>query len=195
MNINVSYLQSRFDLFNKKFFNNILPKIDIKISRTKKTFGDFIYINNGNIPLSIRISNYYDRNSLEIDETLIHEMIHYYICFKKIKDNKSHGFYFQHYADKIKLESKGKYNITATSKSEAPIRNKKIFKIFYFVYRNTKCFARISNNFNYKYYIKKYNLIDPRIIFSSMDELDKLTECRSKLSFYSENTLLNKLIA
>lgn len=44
---------------------------------------------------TIRISNYYDASEKQFKSTLLHEMIHYYIAVKKIKDTSSHGVVFR----------------------------------------------------------------------------------------------------
>jgi predicted SprT family Zn-dependent metalloprotease len=175
------------------FFNGVLPKIDIEISRTKHTLGQFTYIEKTNTPLKIRISKYYNRTEFEIDQTLVHEMIHYYICFMGMKDSSSHGIIFKGMANEI--NSKSNFHIEATTLNTAPIAKKKEYRILCFTNNGRQCFARICKNFDYRRFVKKYNFTNVNIIITTIPEFDNWKECRSRLCYYYSHSLTDKLLA
>ena len=49
----------------------------------------------------ISVSSYYQLTLEEIDDVLIHEMIHYSIAYTGLKDTSSHGIVFRGMMDKI----------------------------------------------------------------------------------------------
>ena len=49
----------------------------------------------------ISVSNYYQLTLEEIDDVLIHEMIHYTIAYTGLKDTSPHGIVFRGMMDKI----------------------------------------------------------------------------------------------
>ena len=103
----VEYLEERFDTFNRMCFDGALPRIPIKLSRARTFVGRLIYRPvrdwRGRVvrreDFVLRISTYFDLPEAEIEDTLIHEMIHYWIAWKGIKDTSSHGFCVSQLAD------------------------------------------------------------------------------------------------
>ena len=99
----VEYLEERFDTFNRMCFDGALPRIPIKLSRARTFVGRLIYRPvrdwRGRVvrreDFVLRISTYFDSPEAEIEDTLIHEMIHYWIAWKGIKDTSSHGKEFR----------------------------------------------------------------------------------------------------
>lgn len=99
----VEYLEERFDTFNRMCFDGALPRIPIKLSRARTFVGRLIYRPvrdwRGRVvrreDYVLRISTYFDLPEAEIEDTLIHEMIHYWIAWKGIKDTSSHGKEFR----------------------------------------------------------------------------------------------------
>ena len=99
----VEYLEERFDTFNRMCFDGALPRIPIKLSHARTFVGRLIYRPvrdwRGRVvrreDFVLRISTYFDLPEAEIEDTLIHEMIHYWIAWKGIKDTSSHGKEFR----------------------------------------------------------------------------------------------------
>lgn len=193
MNLTVSYLKKQFNKYNKEYFGGILPDIKIEISRTKNALGQFRYITKTKTPLCIRISKYYDRDPREIDQTLVHEMIHYYICFMGMKDTSTHGLIFTGMANEI--NSKSDFNIKATTLNMAPMAVKKSYRIMCFTYNGRRCYSRICKTFDYKWFVNKYKFEDVSIVKTTLAGFDDWVECRSRLRWYYENSLTNKLKA
>ena len=97
----VSYLQQKFAEYNKLIFGNELPPIDIVLTKAKGYVGRVVYTPARLAGLisgkskRLEISVYRDLPEREVEDTLIHEMIHYYIHHKKLKDTSIHGAIFK----------------------------------------------------------------------------------------------------
>ena len=103
MDITIEYLERKFDEFNNQIFKGELPKIPLKVTDVKgfiglcsykRKFGDD---NNTLVPydFSISINSRLDLPENEIEDTIIHEMIHYYVGYKQLEDASSHGPVFK----------------------------------------------------------------------------------------------------
>lgn len=98
----IEYIREHFDLYNRLYFGGTLPvpPIHLTNARTymgqmtckkrvglfgKKHFSDF----------ALRISKCIDFSEQELQDTLIHEMIHYYISYNQLQDTSAHGQTFR----------------------------------------------------------------------------------------------------
>ena len=99
----VGYLEERFDAFNEMCFGSALPRISIRLSNARSFVGRLQYrrVRNWrgrpvrNEDFVLRISTRFDLPEAEIEDTLIHEMIHYYIAWKGLRDSSTHGRIFR----------------------------------------------------------------------------------------------------
>lgn len=98
----IPYLEQKFDEFNQRIFNNELARPSLELSRARSYRGQCICTRHnradGTMEYSnfrIRISVSDDRPEHEVQDTLIHEMIHYYIGVKGIQDDAPHGVVFR----------------------------------------------------------------------------------------------------
>lgn len=171
MELTVAYLQRKFNEYNKEFFNGVLPYIKIKIGRSKKCFG--IYhtetsrITGKVLKQHIMISKYYNQTDKQYDETLIHEMIHYYIKFTGIKDNNSHGREFIKIMNRINESSNFKITIKGSSFGlTSDIEDNKVYRIMKFNYNGNTYYAKVSNTFNIHSYS---NIINNVSFFKTKD--------------------------
>lgn len=94
--------QQKFDEFDELIFDGRLPRIPIYMSNAKGFLGKLVYRSKrtlfGGVKFSdfhMRISQRYDLSLQDFEDTIIHEMIHYYIAYKGIKDTSSHGNVFR----------------------------------------------------------------------------------------------------
>ncbi|MCR4824380.1 MAG: SprT-like domain-containing protein, partial [Bacteroidales bacterium] len=95
--------EERFDTFNRMCFDSALPRIPIKLSSARTFVGRLQYTrvrdlwgrHVGNDAFVLRISKRFDLPEEEIEDTLIHEMIHYYIAWKGLRDSSTHGRIFR----------------------------------------------------------------------------------------------------
>ena len=105
MVLTTSYIENKFNLYNELYFgNSIKIKPNFVVSHAKTELGLFHYVFNKArtkiITCTIKISDYYDRNEKEYDNTIIHEMIHMYLTIK-YKRNMGHGYEFKNECHRI----------------------------------------------------------------------------------------------
>lgn len=98
--ITLEQVKKEFSIWNKKAFNNELPTPVFEIMKTRSYHGQYCYRAYGPIKHKIRISVYYDRPYEMYLNTLVHEMIHYWVRIKGIRD-RSHGIAWQNKAAEI----------------------------------------------------------------------------------------------
>ena len=99
----VEYLEERFGTFNELCFDGALPRIPIKLSNARSFVGRLQYRPvrdwRGRVvrkeDFLLRISTRFDLPEAEIEDTLIHEMIHYWIALEGLKDSSTHGKIFR----------------------------------------------------------------------------------------------------
>ena len=201
MTITTDILVKKFNKFNDRFFNSSLPAIDILITKEKNRFGSFEYMRQYDyhlgrtieVPRKISISSYYDMDEKFIDETLIHEMIHYYIAHRKIQDNNSHGYYFMAYAKRISDSSE--YSITAHGSAKGLIPSnykKKDYYIVTFKYMGESYFSRISKSRvgSREYIMGNFAHVTDIAFYKSDDvRLDMYRQCTARLSLNSPSKL------
>ena len=94
----IPYIEAKFDEFNKLIFGGELPRIPIVLGRATRVVGAFSCKVRRNFwgkkeyfDLKLRFSKKFDLPENELEDVIIHEMIHYYIRFKGLKDEGSHG--------------------------------------------------------------------------------------------------------
>ena len=115
MIITIDEVKEQFDKWNGTIFNNELPTPAFELMHTKHLLGQFKWrrIASDKLGYTIRISTFYDRPLKLYVDTIVHEMLHYYIKFKGIKDTSSHGREWKSMVRKISREYG--LNITRTS--------------------------------------------------------------------------------
>ncbi len=119
MEITIAYLQEAFRKYNEEIFENTLPMPNLRVSNAKRRLGSMHYHiqkawGKTRRNFTIVVSNYYDVPLPLIEDTLIHEMIHYEIAYKKLKDTSAHGILFRQRMDEI--NSKHHRNITISKR-------------------------------------------------------------------------------
>ena len=114
MIVTKSWIENNYNKYNNLYFGGVLPSIEFKISRSKKTWGYAAYTYNRFTskvtPISITISNYFDSPEEVKLTTLLHEMIHIYDYTvnpthfvnngRKVKYD-AHGYWFKNEAARI----------------------------------------------------------------------------------------------
>lgn len=108
MKASKSYVERKFEEFNQQMFASKLPKLPVELSDAKTFLGMCVYKRkkdgNGNIikyDFRLRINTRIDLPEEEIEDTIIHEMIHYYIGVNQLKDSSAHGQLFQYIMNNI----------------------------------------------------------------------------------------------
>lgn len=102
MTISLSYAEERFSFFNALCFNDELPPVPFVLTRSSTFLGKLRYKRERksfgrvkNTDFQIRLSSCFDLSPQVWDDVIIHEMIHYFIAFKGIRDSSSHGSVFR----------------------------------------------------------------------------------------------------
>lgn len=98
----IPYVEKKFNEFNRLCFNGTLPRIPIELSDAKTFLGMCVYKKRRTIlgktelyDFRLRINTRYDLPEQELEDTIIHEMIHYYIGVNKLEDASAHGPVFR----------------------------------------------------------------------------------------------------
>jgi len=93
MTITINEIKEQFNKWNKTIFNDELPVPSFELMQTKSLLGQFKWQRIGYVGVgyTIRISTFFDRPFESYVNTIVHEMLHYYIKYKDIKDTSSHG--------------------------------------------------------------------------------------------------------
>lgn len=124
------FCEKWFSYYNEKFFNGELPTPTFVLIETKTILGQFQCCRrldafaNPYRQFFIRMSQYYDRPEHDLQETLVHEMIHYFISYKNIDDNGAHGHKWKSMADAI--NSKSDFHISRTTSVSGCKRSKDV---------------------------------------------------------------------
>lgn len=109
MIVSLPYVQERFDFYNALCFESKLPPVQMKLSRARTFLGKCEYKKRRK-PFSTKVqhsdfvlkfSTSFDLPQDELDDVIIHEMIHYYIAYSGIRDSSAHGPVFRSYMDRI----------------------------------------------------------------------------------------------
>lgn len=112
MTATIPYIQDKFNEYNTAYFEGKLPPVRIALSnartwlgmctsRTRRSWTGILEHYDFKLKISTRI----DLPEQEIQDTIIHEMIHYYIQYFGIRDTSAHGKVFRSMMDRINRES------------------------------------------------------------------------------------------
>lgn len=98
MRANINFVIEKFKEFNSLCFDDSLPQIELRIGVARRALGSFRYPvryspmkKRGNGECCITISNRFDMPQREIEDTIIHEMIHYWIWLQRLDNEPTHG--------------------------------------------------------------------------------------------------------
>lgn len=101
MQVTPAILNTWFDELNCLYFNGSLPLPLLKTGVSRTRLGSMVCrkrrvgILKWRSEYTINISNYYDISEDEFRNVFMHELIHYYISYKGIRDTSPHGRVFR----------------------------------------------------------------------------------------------------
>ncbi len=110
MRASLEFLENRFDKYNQDIFQSALPRPLMHISSARSFMGQFkverqrSFFGKLKETYHLTLSDRYDLEESTLEDVVIHEMIHYIIHYKKIKDSSSHGKHFRKLMDEINLK-------------------------------------------------------------------------------------------
>ena len=121
----VPYIQSRFDEFNACYFGGSLPPVPIRLSHAKGFLGKLTFTRRKqglfrgykNEDFVLRINVRIDLPEPLIEDTILHEMIHYFIAFNQLKDTSTHGQLFRR--EMARINAEGNRHITISHRLSA----------------------------------------------------------------------------
>jgi hypothetical protein len=104
----IPFMERKFEEFNKLMFGGKLPKIPIILTDAKTFLGKCVYRQRTGrdgkpeyYDFKLRINTRADLPVNEVEDTLIHEMIRYYIALNRLEDASTHGPLFIHMMNSI----------------------------------------------------------------------------------------------
>lgn len=113
------YLTDAFRQYNHQIFDDKLPVPTLKLSHARTRLGQMAYKRKrkwGRIKyydFTISISAAYDLPQKELDDVIIHEMIHYAIVYTGLRDSSAHGTVFRGMMEAINRKHGRHITITA----------------------------------------------------------------------------------
>lgn len=99
----IPFMRDRFARFNSQIFSSLLPIPQFKVREARSYRGKFFHDRSvlyGDF-YTLVLSKSFDMDERELEDVLIHEMIHFYIAFNRIKDKSSHGPQFRSLMNQI----------------------------------------------------------------------------------------------
>lgn len=119
------YIEAKFNEYNAQYFDGQLPLLPIKLShartflgkvcftkRRQWLFGPYQYSN-----FVLRINTRLDLPEALVEDTILHEMIHYYIAYNQWHDTSAHGRLFRR--EMKRINEKGGRHITISYRLNA----------------------------------------------------------------------------
>ncbi len=103
MTATISFIEDTFSHFNELCFEGALPPIPIILTKASSFLGKVEYRRERNLlgrktsnkDFRMKISTSFNLERDELQDVVLHEMIHYYIAWRGIKDNSTHGNVFR----------------------------------------------------------------------------------------------------
>lgn len=140
----IEYIQTRFDEFNARYFGGTLPVLPVKLSHAKGFLGKVTYTRcrqglfrgYKNTDFVLRINVRIDLPENVIEDTILHEMIHYYIAVNNLRDTSVHGRLFRQEMARINAEG-GRHitishRLNESEQAQAHIRKGRIVAVVQF---------------------------------------------------------------
>lgn len=131
MKATIPYIEQRFEEFNQQMFAGKLPKLPIELSDAKTFLGVCVFRKRKGkdgktefYDFRLRINTRIDLPEQEVEDTIIHEMIHYFIGVNQLEDTSAHGPVFVHMMNTIN-EKFGRH-LTVSHKSTKEEREQAI---------------------------------------------------------------------
>lgn len=102
MRATIPFLEERFAEFNDRMFSGRLPQVRLRLSRARTYLGQLRWQKRRSLlrrakitSITLSISTLYDLPQDELEDTLLHEMIHLHILVCNLRDSSAHGPLFR----------------------------------------------------------------------------------------------------
>ena len=108
MTVTLAYLKERFAMFNVECFGGVLPVPVLKVGRARTMLGSLKFRKRRSLlgrvrcsDFTLTVSSFYDLPQDELDDTILHEMIHLFIASRNMRDDAPHGRLFRLKMDEL----------------------------------------------------------------------------------------------
>ena len=102
MKATIKYVEKKFDEFNRQMFGGRLPKLPVRMSDAVTFLGMCVAkvrtLPDGrkeHFDFELRVSLRHDIPERDLEDVIIHEMIHYFIMYNELVDSSPHGELFK----------------------------------------------------------------------------------------------------
>jgi hypothetical protein len=126
MVLSESKLEYLFNIYNGEYFHNSLPVPEFKVIHKNKTFGRFecrVGWKSISQPV-IMVTDKYNFTEEQLRDIMVHEMIHYYLAYKRIDRIITHGKAFKEMMNDFNLNEGLNIQITYNPKDFEVDKNK-----------------------------------------------------------------------
>lgn len=122
----LQYIEDKFDYYNHLCFDGLLPRPVFKLTQRPTKVGctniKLVQINGKYVKqVTLEFSIRYDLPESEYIDTIVHEMIHYYISINNMNDDSPHGTFFRSMMNDISEKYGIRITITYDEEEEALI--------------------------------------------------------------------------
>ena len=116
----LQYIEDKFDYYNHLCFDGLLPRPVFKLTQRPTKVGctniKLVQINGKYVKqVTLEFSIRYDLPESEYIDTIVHEMIHYYISINNMNDDSPHGTVFRSMMNDISAEKISEITISRNS--------------------------------------------------------------------------------
>lgn len=125
MRATIDYIKRKFDEYNEMCFDGKLKPLPIKLSNAKSFLGAVCFRREKNANgtwhyygFVFKISTVMDLPEEEVEDTILHEMIHYYIMSNQMQDTAPHGKLFIAKMKEINVKFNRKLSVSHRSTKE-----------------------------------------------------------------------------
>ena len=143
-----------FDTFNRDYFAGSMPRPRLSLGHSRTRLGSMAcrrrrtLLGWKNSDFAIRLSTYYDCTEREMQTVLLHEMIHYYIAWKGIRDDAPHGSVFRSIMNRLNTRHGWDISVSASMrgrKTAAPHNDSRPRLVLALENSRGECFLSVVN--------------------------------------------------
>ena len=147
-------MRAWFDTFNREYFNGELPLPRLALGSSRTRLGSMSCRRRCTLTgwrlsdFAIRLSTYYDCTEREMQTVLLHEMIHYYIAWKGIRDDAPHGSVFRSIMNSLNTRHGWDISVSASMhgrKTAAPHNDRRPRLVLALENSRGECFLTVVN--------------------------------------------------
>lgn len=145
MRATIDYIKQKFDEYNELCFEGKLKPLPFKLSNAKSFLGAVFYKRKNNpdgtwlyYDFVFKISTVTDLPEDVVEDTILHEMIHYYIMSNQMQDTGPHGKLFIAKMKEINVKFNRNISVIHRTTKEEEDSDKR-------VQQHIICFSRLKN--------------------------------------------------